>query len=173
MYTQTEHSIHQYHHHLFSSTYSSWWREWICPSPWPQNAFETPRFMRTNHHRKFPARNSTCPDNRTCLLHCENVNGLKTRTKLPSTRIDTPEILINFWEILFYFTLQLILPTKPPYARPQWTQLGYHHLQAVGLPQSLGQPGEFSAGRTEFASVGTRRPSKGLIFHLGKMDENC
>ena len=58
-------------------------------------------------------RNSTCPDDRARPLCCENVNGLETHTSLPSTQIDTPEILINFRE--FYFTLQLILPTKSPH----------------------------------------------------------
>ena len=83
------------------------------------NAFETPRLTRINHHGKFPMRNSTCPDNRARLLCCESVNGLNTHNPLPSTQIDTPLELKNIshekFQILFYFTLQIILPMKSPH----------------------------------------------------------
>ena len=64
-------------------------------------------------------RNSTCPDDRARLLCCKNMNGLNTHNPLPSTRIDTPPELKNIscekFQILFYFTLQIILPTKSPH----------------------------------------------------------
>ena len=69
--------------------------------------------MRINHHGKFPVRNSTCPDDRAHLLHCENVNGLKTHTL---TALDTNRHTGNcnkFSRILFYFTNYYYLRNHP------------------------------------------------------------
>ena len=95
-------SIHQYHH-LFSSTYPSWWREQICPSLWPRDHCLQCESIHHWNCKRFPMRNSTCPNDRAHPLCCKNMNGLKTRTPLPLTQIDTLEILINFGE--FYFIL--------------------------------------------------------------------